>query len=136
MGPSLTEGYPAENPAVRLYETDDASWALQDSLTYTADVLDANKDGTLDWRLEYSAKERFRMTDLGHESWEKVAMFQLMLNETAFRDHISLRNREYVGPPSPSTSPKCQNLTDPCAVATLCKIIFYADADVSNCIKN
>merc|ERR1712159_47013 len=64
-GVSLTEGFPAMNPGVRLLEFDDATWELLDMKTFTADLHKANQPGgSLEWKLEYSFKEYFQLDDL------------------------------------------------------------------------
>lgn len=68
-GPSLTEGYPATNPSVRLLEFDPSTYALVDMLTYTADLHQANVHGTLNWTLEYSTRDTFKMPDLSPEGF-------------------------------------------------------------------
>ena len=42
-GPSLTEGFPATNPSLRLLEFDSESFELLDAHTYTADLHAANQ---------------------------------------------------------------------------------------------
>ena len=69
-GVSLTEGWPAMNPGVRMLEFDDATWELLDMKTYIADLHAANKPGgSLQWKLEYSFKQQFRMHDLSPQSF-------------------------------------------------------------------
>ncbi|KAH8092778.1 hypothetical protein JL720_4942 [Aureococcus anophagefferens] len=114
VGPSLTEGWPSENPAVRVYVTD-GNYTVEDALTYTADILEANEKGAATWVLEYSAKDRLRLDDLSPRSWEKYVALQLATNESAFDDHVALRRRGYRGPRSRS---------------------FFNDADYQSCVKN
>ncbi|KAH8074010.1 hypothetical protein JL721_2567 [Aureococcus anophagefferens] len=112
VGPSLTEGWPSENPAVRVYVTD-GNYTVEDALTYTADILEANEKGAATWVLEYSAKDRLRLDDLSPRSWEKYVALQLATNESAFDDHVALRRRGYRGPRN-----------------------FFNDADYAFCVKN
>ena len=73
-GPSLTEGYPATNPSLRLLEFDSATYELLDMHTYTADLHAANRAGShLAWELEYSFKSEFDMPDLSARSFELLA---------------------------------------------------------------
>jgi hypothetical protein len=71
-GPSLTEGWPATNPSVRLLEFDAKTFELLDAHTFTADLHAANKGGgsDMDWRLEYSFKATFGMADMSAASFE------------------------------------------------------------------
>lgn len=72
-GPSLTEGWPATNPALRLLEFDRDTFELLDVQTYTADLHAANKAGSLDWGLEYSFKDKFSMPDMSPASFGALA---------------------------------------------------------------
>lgn len=70
-GPSLTEGFPATNPAVRLVGFD-AAHSLTSVRTYYADLHDANRVGALNWTLEYDMREHFAMRDLSPASFEAL----------------------------------------------------------------
>ena len=72
-GPSLTEGYPAKNPMVRLLEFDRATHRLLDAHTYVADLQAANRGGSLDWRLEYSFRAAFGVRDMDPLTLEGLA---------------------------------------------------------------
>ena len=69
-GPSLTEGYPATNPSVRLLEFDARTFELVDTKTFVADLHAANSNGTSQpkWRLEYSFQDAFNVTNLSAEA--------------------------------------------------------------------
>ena len=73
-GPSLTEGWPATNPSLRLLEFDSKTYELLDAHTYTADLHSANKAGSkdLDWKLEYAFKKTFGMADMSAASFEAL----------------------------------------------------------------
>lgn len=82
-GPSLTEGYPATNPSVRLLQFDATTLELVDMLTYVADLHAANAAGTeLVWKLEYSTKEKFGMADLSPVSFAKAVAVLAADNST------------------------------------------------------
>ena len=75
-GPSLTEGYPATNPALRVLEFDASTYELLDMHTYTADLHAANtapRGDPLRWGLEYSFRDQFNMSDLSAASFEALA---------------------------------------------------------------
>ena len=60
VGPAAIAGWPARNPALRLFEADpDLNWALLDGITYTADVEAANRAGSneLEWWQLFSYKD-------------------------------------------------------------------------------
>lgn len=73
-GPSLTEGWPATNPSLRLLEFDAKTFALVDAHTFTADLHSANKNNAseMDWKLEYSFKSTFSMPDLSPSSFAEL----------------------------------------------------------------
>ena len=91
-GPSLTEGFPATNPSLRLLEFDSESFELLDAHTYTADLHAANQKAAarggggaaadLDWRLEYSFKDQFGLDDMSVGSFEALAQ-RLASNSSA-----------------------------------------------------
>jgi hypothetical protein len=86
-GPSLTEGFPATDPAFRVLEfsaaNDDTRWALLDAHTFAADINAANGPpgtdrrthhaGDLAWKKLYSFTEAFEMPDLSPAAFEALA---------------------------------------------------------------
>jgi hypothetical protein len=77
-GPSLTEGFPATNPNVRLLEFDPSTYELRDAHTYTFDLREANRragsgGAPPEWKLAYSFREYFGMPDMGPASFEALA---------------------------------------------------------------
>lgn len=73
-GPSLTEGYPAKNPAVRLLEFDPVTFVLTEVRTFTADLHAANAPGgSLKWGLEYDFRQQFGMADLTPSSFDNLS---------------------------------------------------------------
>jgi hypothetical protein len=84
-GPSLTQGYPATNPSVRLLEFDATTYALVDVQTFVADLHAGNQGGELEWRLEYSHRERFGMSDLSPAGFAAVVA-AMAANDSAVWD--------------------------------------------------
>ena len=74
-GPSLTEGFPATNPTMRLLEFDPSTFERRDAHTYSTDLHDANSRPQQQprWNLEYSFKEFFNMHDMSVASFEALA---------------------------------------------------------------
>ena len=75
-GPSLTEGFPATSPALRRLEfSTTGSWALEDVVTLSADIHDANRKNATDlvWNTLYSFTEQYNMTDLSPASFAALA---------------------------------------------------------------
>ena len=68
-GPSLTEGWPATNPTVRLLEFDPITYELLDMTTYFGDLHQANRAGSFTWSKEYSFRDFFGMEDLSPASF-------------------------------------------------------------------
>ena len=73
-GPSLTEGWPATNPALRLLTFDAESFELLEMKTFYADLHAGNKKSppSLDWQLEYDFRKKFGMADLSPASFEAL----------------------------------------------------------------
>jgi hypothetical protein len=72
-GPSLTEGFPATNPAVRELIFDAETFALVDAKTYTANLHAANAaGGKLEWALEYAFSTEYGMPDMSVASFEAL----------------------------------------------------------------
>jgi hypothetical protein len=69
-GPSLTEGWPSENPAIRLMEYDTGSFEFTAAKTYSTDLETANRKGEVAWAFEYDTAEAFGLPDLSPASWE------------------------------------------------------------------
>ncbi len=60
-GPSLTEGFPATSPALRRLEfSTSGSWALEEAVTLSADIHDANRKNAteLTWSMLYTFTEQ------------------------------------------------------------------------------
>ena len=87
VGPSLTEGWPSENPALRVmeYEPGDGGFRFTAAKTYSADLAAANADGKVSWVLEYDTAEAFGMPDISARSFERWVTQQMAVNATAFR---------------------------------------------------
>lgn len=70
--PSLTEGYPPANAAVRLWTVDPSAWELLDGETFIVNISAANAAGVALFHREYSFRADFNMPDLSPGSWEAV----------------------------------------------------------------
>ena len=67
--PSLTEGYPASNPGLRVFSVDAATLEPRDVFTYWMNITLANAVSAPDWSLEYSARNLYRLPDVSAQSW-------------------------------------------------------------------
>ena len=73
-GVSLTEGWPATNPALRLLEFDPVTFALREAYTYYADLHAANAAPQRgpQWRLAYQFTKEYGMDDMTVGSFERL----------------------------------------------------------------
>ena len=71
-GVSLTEGFPATNPALRLLEFSPETFVLQEAFTYYADLHAANAapEKGLQWQLAYEFTKEYNMADMSPASFE------------------------------------------------------------------
>lgn len=102
VGPSLTEGYPAENPGFRRYDLDDDGRAVRRAHTYSADLAAANSQGNIDWHHEYEAADAYGMPSLDPSDWER-ALRDMLDDGERFERFFDRRRRAYRGPSAPST---------------------------------
>ena len=135
--PSLTEGYPSENPGIRLMRYDTKAkdkYAFTHAETYSMDLEEANKKGRAEWRLEYDAKSAYNLTDLSPSSWEKWVQRTLSVNESAFLNYLKLRRRGFNGPFSSSGTP-CAGLNRTCFAKEACYIMHLGVAATAECVR-
>jgi hypothetical protein len=86
-GPSLTEGWPATNPALRLLEFN-AAFELAAVRTYYADLHEATAAGAPPaWRLEYDFAQQYGMADLTPASFEQLAARLAQNGSAAWADY-------------------------------------------------
>jgi hypothetical protein len=100
-GPSLTEGYPAANPALRTFEIDDASFVPTEMVTYYGDIIAANADFAFTWKVEYDARLAFGMPDLSVASWEAVLASMVPDNSSSWSSYYVFNGKSYSGPSAP-----------------------------------
>ena len=137
IGPSLTEGFPAENPGIRLYEFDSANeYSIIDATTFTADLIKSNEEGVITWVKEYSTREEYGLSDLSPDSWENWINGSLTSSQDAFARHVALRKRLYAGPPSRYDPPPCLQHDEACAQSMRCKLGFFDDAAAALCASS
>ena len=130
VGPSLTEGWPSENPGIRQYvygandQDPQARYAITESVTFMTNLTEANIKSSVEWRMEYSTRQLYNMPDLAPASWLAVLNRMVTDNKT-WADHYAHRRRLYDGPMSASSGPKCvgHNLT--CAMPLICNMLFF-----------
>lgn len=73
------------NPAYRIYEIDDETNLLVDHVTFYADIEKANKEGFLEVKKEYSARQTLGLEDMSPESWHKYVK-ELSTDSSKFQE--------------------------------------------------
>ena len=129
IGPSLTEGYPSENPGIRLYKYNTSSFSVIGARTFYTDLVQANEDKNVEWKLEYDMLEEFEMLkDLSPRSFERLYLEMLdnatMGNYDTFKKYLSLRRRKYDGPSSgpPVCDPDTAGVS--CVKSYVCDVLY------------
>ena len=132
MGPSLTEGWPSMNPAIRQYEFSTESFVVEESHTFWTNLTAGNAAGRLTWGHEYAATTQYGMPDVTGESWARA--FEAMAgNWSQFQRHYDLRRRLYRGPLSASSGTACTNLG--CAEPIICALRNFDPVAANACFR-
>ena len=103
VGPSMTEGYPPSNPALRRYDVADVSgqFAVTDFTTYFANLTRANANWELEFEVEYVAKAQYQLPDLSANSFEALATRMAVNGSSAWDSFFSNHYKSYRGPSLP-----------------------------------
>ena len=128
IGPSLTEGWPSENPAIRQYiyggsGAPETRYSITESLTYMTDLIEANRVGRITWKMEYSMRQLYNMPDLKPASWLAVVN-RMVTDPRTWSDHYAHRRRLYDGPMSASSGVKCVGHKT-CAMPYICEMLLF-----------
>jgi sphingomyelin phosphodiesterase len=86
--PSVTT-WTEQQPSVRLFKLNKTTYELVDVVTFISNVTQANIDGFMTFKQEYSAKETYNLSDLSPASWYRVAN-QFVTNDTVWNTFSSL----------------------------------------------
>lgn len=109
VGPSLTEGYPPTNPALRRVRLDTDSLDVLDVITSYGNITQANEDWAFLWEHEYSFIDTY--TSLKNNlSADSFANLVTVMNETdnnvEWDSYYTFNYKSYQGPSSlPCTGP-------------------------------
>lgn len=137
-GPSLTEGWPSENPAIRYYDYDRETGEIIDSHTYSMNITEANVKGLdeVEWYLEYSALKSYGMTDVSASSWSD-ALERMKSDPDLWWLHHQHRSREYDGVISSSSGAKqCSDKNNAtCALNFLCFELWVSEEGAASCVE-
>ncbi|KAI6171041.1 hypothetical protein M3Y97_01081100 [Aphelenchoides bicaudatus] len=100
MCPAVTPWYSdlgdaANNPAFRLYKFNSAKeWTLQDIETYYVDLAKLNKDQRTNWKLEYSFKKTYGLSDFAPKTIDKL-LDQMDKNDTVYLQYLNYNSVLY-----------------------------------------
>lgn len=125
VGPSLTEGFPPENPGVRMYLYDD-NHTVHDALTWRVNLSKANLNRKLEFEYEYSMKEAYNLTDLSPESMGGLVE-RLNTSQELFDRFYHYYYRGYDGPSAKPCDAACQR-------SLVCTCAFSDVEDVRSCV--
>lgn len=105
--PAVT-AYSNTNPAVKLVKYDKNTLDLIDIVTFYGNMTEANINGNMTWRIEYSAKNSYNIPDLSASSW--FTILSQMKNPTAAIWNTFL---QYYGVLAPKGCPsaECRKMT-------------------------
>ena len=127
IAPSLTP-HDGMNPGYRIYLTDghspDATHLILDHQTYYFDLHQANTNNkSIDYKLEYTAKDSLNMTDMSPHSWSQYVS-RLLTDEAEWSNFYYRLTRS--GPMSQECDRKCKHML-------LCRLVTFDSADTSHC---
>jgi hypothetical protein len=99
VAPSLTEGYPPSNPALRRYEVADASggFAVLDSVTSFANITKANEDWSLLFEPEYRATKQYGLADMSAASFAGLVARMAVDGSDEWRQYYASQTKLYTG---------------------------------------
>ena len=110
VGPSLTEGYPPSNPALRRYEVAGRAdrFAIVDLTTSFANLTAANADWALTFQPEYRMSERYGVADLGALAMQGLVERMAADGAPEWSAFYAAHTKLYVGSTPPCAAGSCQ----------------------------
>jgi len=109
------------NPSARVYIYDRDTFEILDYQQYHVDLKQANKEGTMNWTLLYTASSAFNIGDMSFYSWENLAQ-RLQNDEVAWNSYWTIYNGNIT-----------QKCNDKCRQEILCAINYVNPDDLKNC---
>jgi len=107
-GPSLTEGYPPTNPALRRYEVD-ASFRVLDYVTYSGNITKANEEWAFLFEEEFRFTTQFGVADASAASFEHLAARMAIDGAPEWADFYRLRFKSYEGSTPACVTGECKD---------------------------
>jgi hypothetical protein len=107
VGPSLTEGYPPTNPALRRVRIDTVSLDVLDIITSYGNITKANEEWAFLWEKEYSFKEAYpTLSDMSADSFANLVVAMNASSSDEWDSYYTFNYKSYRGPSSlPCTGP-------------------------------
>jgi len=90
--PGSATPYSPINPGFRIYEIDARTKALVGFSEYYANLTQANIEGKLTWKLEYTTRDDYNMADLSPTSWRTMAL-RAWANQTMIEAYAAHRGK-------------------------------------------
>ena len=111
VAPSLTEGYPPSNPALRRYEVADASggFAVLDSVTSFANITKANEDWSLLFEPEYRATKQYGLADMSAASFAGLVARMAVDGSDEWRQYYASQTKLYTGSTPACVAGRCKD---------------------------
>ena len=102
IGPSLTEGYPPSNPALREYIVDVADgFRVIDSITHSGNLTAANANWAFLFDAHFSAATAYGVPDLSAASWETALGRMALPGSREWTSYHRAWRKQYDGPSMP-----------------------------------
>ncbi|KAL0483104.1 sphingomyelin phosphodiesterase [Acrasis kona] len=129
--PSMTT-WSNQHPSVRLFKMDKTTFELLDHVTFYGNVTEANIKGNMTYRMEYSAKEAYGLSDMSPQSWERVGL-DFLNNGTAINNYIKYANA-FGDADSPKT---CGGkVTKECIKELYCDVLNFSKEGFDKCKRD
>ena len=108
VGPSLTEGYPPSNAALRRVEADGATLDITDVVTSFGNLSAANAAWALVWEEEYRATALYGLPDVSPASWERLVGRMAPTGSAEWAAFWAVSGKRYDGPSAASCEGGCK----------------------------
>jgi hypothetical protein len=107
VGPSLTEGYPPTNPAIRRVRIDSNTFQILDILTQYGNITQGNIDWAFLWQNEYTFMNAYStLQDMSANSFNQLVEAMNETNSDEWIKYYQYNYKMYTGPSSlPCTGP-------------------------------
>lgn len=110
--------------SVRAYKYDPQTFEVLDYIQWNTDLVEANKNGKIDFRLFYTAKDAYGLDDLSAASWSKL-VDRMKSDDSLFQKYWLFYNGNVTG-----TGPCLGS----CKKEALCSITSATHAQLKACL--